>query len=180
MLKVDAIGLTVLTRQIASASDNTPRDMKRALGTARRVLPAEATKAARAVYAVKRERIAKAWGISEVNVADLSFVLTGFRKPISLMSYQVREGARALIARVLLGKPSMKVRSGFIAASPAGAVLPWKREGDERLPIKVLYGPSTADMLNNPRVADPLGEAFVRRMTAELLRLLERVRGGRG
>lgn len=168
-IKVEMRGLAKLTTALEKGSKNVKRDMGRAMSAAQRVAAAEATKAARAIYNVKRTRIAKEWRLSGFDFSSLSFTLTGVRKPISLLRYSLRKTRKGLSVQVMQSQGRTILRKSFIAKN-----LPWQRETNKRLPIAPLFGPSPADMLNNPLVAKAIADAFYKRMAKELTRLLDK------
>lgn len=174
-VKVDPVGLPALVRKLERASKDTNKQLGRAVGGARRIAAAEATKAARGVYNVRRDRIAKNWSTSAPNLADLSFVLTGIRRPITIANYGFRQSGSGISAQVMQAGTRVRFSRGFMARG-----VPFQRLGKPRLPIAPLYGPSQADMLANPRVFDSLSRAYVNRMTKELFRLIENAYRRRG
>jgi hypothetical protein len=168
-LKVDSRDVSRLADRLEKLSSNYKRDSSRVLSTTQRGMKTEAGKSASAVYAVGRNRILKDVSVTNVNVSTLSFILRGFRKPITLMSYGAKQVAKGLSFRILKDGGRKLIRGGFIAKN-----LPFRRVSRKRLPIEAKFGPSVADMLNNPKVVAPLGAAFVTRATKELQRLIDR------
>lgn len=190
--RVEALGLSQQVARLQFVSKNFNRDMRRVMGSAARIAPVEATRAATSVYAVKRQRIAKSWKVGTINKADLSFVLTGSAEAITLASYSLRKTGRGLSVSVLKGRRSI-IGGSFLARSPFSSpdpndkvtLLPFRRtrqrprvmkqglyKGRLRTPIEVLLGPSPADMLNNPKVFEPMATQFIERAEREILRLL--------
>lgn len=194
MFKVDSLRVTRLAHKLERVSRNFPRDAGRVLGTIRRRVPADASRAATAQYNIGRNRIAKGWRVSNVDMRRLSFTLTGPHKPISLIQFSARQTKRGVSAKVLRSGSRKLIRSGFIAKSPEGNVLVWTRDPDSayrtatrgrhkgrlRQPIEHRFGPSQADMLNRPKVRQPIIKEFVVKSRAELLRLIKRGLAGRG
>jgi hypothetical protein len=177
---VDAFGLTRLVKKLQRATPNIKRDTKRAVGTARRVASAEATKAVRAAYTVKRQRIASRWKVTKVDEATLSFDLIGTGREISAMHFTLRKTKRGYSVKYERAGGTKRVEPGFTAKSKFGtAPLLWKREPDVgRFPIKPEMGKSLGKMLKDPRVINPLAGVFTTRMSAELERLIRRAMNG--
>lgn len=191
--RVEALGLTQQVARLQSVSKNLKRDMQRLIVSAQRIAPVEATRAATNIYSVKRQRIAKAWKVGTVNRDDLSFVLSASAKVITLANYSLRQTGRGLSVSIIKGKRKIFARS-FLAKSPFSApdpadkvtLLPFQRTrlprrrmkqgryaGLLRTPIDVLLGPSPADILNNPKVFEPMATRFLDRAEREVLRLLK-------
>ncbi len=191
MITVKVTGLQQATKNLLAISTDTPRDMKRLMGTARRRAASTGNTAARAVYNVNRNRLASAFTV--LDAGDLTFLLKGARAPISLLSYGARQVSRGLSVIVKKARGRSLIKSGFINPSPQGALVPWKRtgaaprrmqagryKGEDREPIAPLYGPSAADMLLNPEVGAKLQADFVEKVGKEIQRLIDRNLARRG
>jgi hypothetical protein len=200
---VDASEITKLTKDFERASKNWPRDSKRFLISTQRAAKAEATKAATKVYNIRRTRIAGSWWVEPVNLTTLSFVLIGKGKSFSILEFMARMGARGLAVTVIKGGARTRFRDSFTANAPSpkkvgpptqeGGVAPtvmlgWMRrvnrptrrtskghyKGRLRQQIRPIFGPSPANMLNNPKVLVPFGEAMAVRLMRDLAAALER------
>jgi hypothetical protein len=198
VLKIEAGEFTDLVRRFEKASKNFPRDAKRLMVTSQRGARTELTKAATEVYNIGRNRLSGSWHVGPVNVANLSYVLTGRAKPFSLLAFQARQTGKGVVAAVMRGGIRQLFKDSFIASAPGTKQignppkpekrLPWYRpigkvsrvaragryKGRKRYPIKPLFGPSPAKMLLNPKVLIPFGERFAARTVKELVRAIDK------
>lgn len=190
MVKVESVDLTALVRRLEAASDNAPRDIKRALGTQRRAVPTEAVRAIRGVYNIKAERVRESLQVGAVEASTYSVTLTGGKAGIGLRNFGARQIGNRNIGRkgtgfggrrgyadgvkvqVLKAKPPEILRHAFMSKRAKPVVFQRVSPSVPRLPIEPLFGPSVADMLNNPAVFADLSARFIDRATRELNRLI--------
>lgn len=185
MVKVESPDLSALVRRLESASDNAKRDLGRAIGTQRRVVPVEASRAIRGVYTIRAGRIPESLTVGPVDQSDLSVTLTGSKAGVGLLNFAGtrpvggNRSPKGVRVQVLKAKPPETLRRAFI---PKSKRIPFQRETPQtkRLPIEPLFGPSLADMISNPFVLGELSKRFIARATAELNRLITRAIERRG
>jgi hypothetical protein len=187
VIKVESLGLAARIERLSRVSDNVGRDIRRALATQKRVVKAEAPRAITAVYNLTAARVRKSLKIGEVDASTLSVTLTGGKAGIGLRQYGARALGRKSIGKkgtgfgdrrgygsgvsvkVLKAGQRERLKHAFIAK---GLVFQRASREVKRLPIEVLFGPSVADHLNNPKVFNPLAAAFLRRAREEVNRLI--------
>lgn len=197
MITAESPGLSLLVARLAAASDNFPRDLKRALGTQRKAVRTEAVAAIRGVYNIGPARVRQSLKPGDVNASDFSVTLSGGRAGVGLRQFGARQLGRNQIGRkgkgfggkrgygsgvsvqVLKGKPREVLRHAFFPRSKQ-VVLQRVSRDVPRLPVEALFGPSVADMLNNPAVFKDLSARFVVRASRELSRLIANAVAGRG
>lgn len=177
MLRATSPQLTALASRFGRLATAFPRASRRFLTSTQRIAKTEASRAATAVYAIGRGRVLQDLAVTNVNTTELSFVLVGFRRAISLLSYGARQVAKGITVKVLRDGARKLIPGAFLATGRSGNRLPFRRVGGPRLPIQALFGPSAADMLNNPKVIVPLGRRFLERASTELARVLRRALG---
>jgi hypothetical protein len=177
MIIVDTSGLRALTQKLQRASRNFPRDAARALSSTQRATRTEATRAMAEVYTAGRRRLGAGLRVSNVDKAALAFTITGSRAPIQLQDFQHRANSRGVQVQVLRSGGMQSLPSAF-RADVGGrgrlfqrAVRNGARVG--RLPIKLLFGPSVADMLTHKQVGARITVFASRKLGAELIRLTQ-------
>lgn len=169
---IDSSELQALGRRLARVASDAPREISRAVSTIARASGTEARRSAAAVYALPPRRIAEDVIVSQsLGAVDIR----GRKKPPTLLAYGATRTKRGLSVRVLRGGPRTTLRRAFVVDR---LKVPFERVGPKRFPIRALYGPSVADMLNNPRVLTPLQERLILRGTSELQRRITRALRG--
>jgi len=123
------------------------------------------------VYNVGKGRIGDDLTVTSGN---LTVTITGQKKPISVKSYGATQPKKGLSFRMLKQGKRSTVASGFLSKKNG---TPFKRVGKSRLPIKVVSGPSVADMLNRDTVQKPLTQNLADRAIKEISRRIGRLRG---
>ena len=162
---VDARELQALARRLAAAARNPQQEFRRVVASAKRVAKTEVARAAALVYNASTRRIAQ--GLTTDQSSELAFVVTGTRRTLTAASFGGRQTKRGYRYQRLRGGRVNTEPLGFV---PRGRAVPFRRLGRERLPIEVIYGPSVADMMNNPRVVAPASSVIVGRMKQDLER----------
>lgn len=183
---VESRQLTALQRQLESVSKNAKRDMGRALSSTQRATVTETGRALADGYTASTRRIKANTRASKVNTTDLSFTITGLRKPIQLQEYKhkatKKSGVSAQVRKTEGFKripTAFKVTAGNFGGGGGSKARVFQRQrllgGGQvgRLPIVVLYGPSVADMLNNEKVVDRIGGFALNKLSAEIIRQIE-------
>jgi len=184
VIVIDSSQLTALRRKLEAVSKNAKRDMGRALSSTQRATATETTRAAAENYTAGARRIKAGTRVSKVNTNDLSFTITGLRKPIQLQEYKHRASRRkGVSAQVRKGEskaiPSaFKVGVGSFGGGGSKARIFQRARlsgGGQvgRLPIVVLFGPSVADMLTDKVTQDRIGAFALKKLAAEITRLTE-------
>lgn len=159
-------------REFARLAADSPREIQRAVGTINRAAKTETKRAAVGVYNIKQARVEKDLNVKPGN---LKVTIEGDPRPINMASYNgTRRLNKGLRIQPVRGGKVGVLRKGFIAKTKGFAA---QRVGDKRLPIESVAGPSVADMLLNPKVADPLAEKLLGRAETELTRRLARLKG---
>ncbi len=183
---IDSRQLTALQRTLDGVSKNSRRDMGRALSSTQRATVTETTRATAENYTASTRRIKAGTRASKVNTQDLSFTITGLRKPIQLQEYKHRasrkNGVVAQVRKTEGFKPiptAFKVRAGNFGGGGGSKARIFQRQrlggGGQvgRLPIVVLMGPSVADMLANEKVVTRIGNFALNKLSAEIIRQIE-------
>lgn len=189
-LQVSVNGLDILASKVRALSKTPERDFRRVLSSSQRATKTETKRACTRVYGVKPARVMQDIRAPGVKGHPPFFTITGIRQPISLLNYEFRGGRRGVSVVVLRKKGRRTIDGAFVARAPSGGMLPWKRTGQAkrrmtqgryagtaqlREPIKPLFGPSAADMLNNPDVADSIKVFALTKMSSELSRTVARI-----
>lgn len=177
--------LAELQRQLAGVSKDTRRAMGRALSSTQRATVTETGRALAESYTAGSRRIKANTRASKVNTTDLSFTITGLRKPIQLQEYRHRMSKRdGVSAQVKKGDGFKRIPTAFKSSAGnfgggGSKARIFQRQrllgGGQvgRLPIAVLHGPSVADMLSNDQVVNRIGGFALNKLTAEITRQIE-------
>jgi len=182
---IDSRDLQKLRYRLERASKNLPRDMQRALSNTQRATKTQAGREMSEVYTAGKQAIGRRTQVRPVNTAALSFSVIGSKKPIELQEYKhsvtKRSGARVQVFKASGAQalPHAFRRSAgksriFQRVKAAGGGLVG------RLPIKVLRGPSAADMLIKKAVQEKLGGFVMNKLSKEIIRLTEASLHGKG
>lgn len=148
MIRADSVGIGNLARDLARVVSDAPKVFAQAASSVARASGTEAKREITAIYNIKQQRV----GESLISYAKGSEIITtGKAKGITLQSFGGRQAAKGYMAAVRKGRRKL-IKGGFTPPKFAG--VPFKREGKERTPIKVLYGPSVASMLRNDTVRE--------------------------
>ena len=149
MIRADTAGIGNLARDLARVVADVPKTFTQATLSVARSSTTEGKREITAIYSIKQARVAE--GLK--SVADGYTVVTtakGKNVP-TLASFGGRQTPRGYAAAVKKGRRKVN-RKGFTPTKFNG--VPFAREGKERTPIKVLYGPSVASMLRNREVSE--------------------------
>lgn len=148
MIRADSAGIGNLARDLARVAADVPKTFRQAALSVARASGTEAKREITAIYNVKQQRA----GEAIKSYADgYEVITTGKAKGITLQSFGGKQAAKGYLAAVRKGRRRL-IKGGFTPPKFAG--VPFKREGKERTPIKVLYGPSVASMLRNNTVRE--------------------------
>lgn len=167
-VRIDQAPLRNLGREFLRLAEDSPKQIRQAVGSIRRAAETEAGRAIRQTYNVKLAGVKSGLDVSS---GDLSVVMAGEPKPVSATQFAgTRKTPKGLRLQVLkAGRPTV-IRRGFIAKG-----VPFIRETSKRLPIRKATGPSVADMLANPTVrkllVQQLGDRAVKELERRLLKL---------
>lgn len=148
MIKADTAGIGNLARRLQAVAQDAPRVFAQAASTVARASKTEAKREITAVYGLPQKRVDDGLR-SYARGADI--ITTASAKGVTLQSFGGRQTKHGYSAAVLRGRRQV-IRKGFTPAKFGG--VPFKRVGTERLPIKVLYGPSVAAMLRNREISE--------------------------
>lgn len=187
MFRVESRQLTANIRKLRNVAKNVGVASNRVMRSSARGARTETVRAAILIYNVGRNRLSPQIFVGDFNSADLSFVVSGSRYPISLLAYGAKATRSGLNVVVIKSNGRKTLPTGFIANSPGGARLPWRRvpgaksrrmtrgryAGRLRKPIEALLGPSASDMIANPKVTGQITIAFFDRTTREILRVID-------
>ena len=170
MIRVQSPDVTALAQKLARVAGNAPTAFRRAAATVSRGGLTAAKRATTAIYNLPQQRVA-----DDISVSNdgLTVTITARKRAPTLAAYggrMLRKGYAVTIrkdrGRVLLNRK--------VFTPPKFGGKPFERVGAARLPIRVLYGPSVADMMNNELVFQPLQAALIERGANELDRLITR------
>jgi hypothetical protein len=184
VIVIDSRQLTQLRAKLESVSKNSKRDMGRALSSTQRSTRTETTKATADAYTAGKQRVGKNTRVSKVDTNGLFFTITGLREPIQLQEYRHTASKRnGVTATVKKGSGAQRLPTAFkVTAGNFGGggakkrIFMRARTGNGqvgRLPIKSLFGPSVADMLNNPALQERVGTFALNKLSTEIIRLTE-------
>lgn len=157
--------------RLAQTQDDIDRVMSRAIGTLARRLPAQAKRDIKDEYNLPSSRISA--GLS-VRREDDAVVLIGRKRGIGLIEFGGRwQGRKApgATARRRNDGGAETYTGSFIAKMLGGNRQIVERTTRKRLPLRVLYGPSIADMLKNADRRQRLGDFAQDIAASELDRL---------
>jgi len=159
------------TARLAQTQDDLDRVRSRAIGTLARRLPVQARRDMQDEYNLPASRIAA--GLS-TRREEGAVVLIGRKRGIGLIEFGGRwRGRKApgATARVRNSGGAETYAGSFIARMLGGNRQIVQRETRKRLPLRVLYGPSIADMLKNADRRARLGDFAQDIAASELDRL---------
>ena len=148
MIKADTAGIGNLARRLQAVAQDAPRVFAQAASSVARASKTEAKREITAVYGLPQKRVDEGLAARAVGT---DIITTASAKGVTLQSFGGRQTKRGYSAAVLRGRRQV-IRKGFTPAKFGG--VPFKRVGTERLPIKVLYGPSVAAMLRNREISE--------------------------
>ena len=148
MIRADTAGIGNLARDLARVVADAPKVFTQAALSVARASTTEGKREITAIYAIKQARVAEGLRSS---VGGYTVITTGKANGITLQSFGGKQAAKGYMAAVRKGRRKL-IKGGFTPPKFAG--VPFKREGKERTPIKVLYGPSVASMLRNREVSE--------------------------
>lgn len=185
MIKADQASLQKLSRRLAFASKDAPKAIAQALSDVARASKTEAKKAAADVYNLPSGRILQ--DLSSKRDDD-SVTITGARgqRGPLLLTYGAKESGSGLAVTVIKANGKKTIKSGFIENGLTGGPVSFVREGSKRKmtagryvgknrqPLRALRGPSVANMLENEKVFEVIGERFSVRAVTIFSRRLQR------
>lgn len=168
--RIDTAPLRRLGRDLLKLAGDSPKQLRQATASVRRIAATEAKRNIRESYNIK---VAGVKGGLDVRSGDLVVTLDADNKPVSASQFAgTRQVKRGLRLQVLKGGQATVIRRGFVAKNKR---VPFIREGDSRLPIRKATGPSVADMLANAgvrkKLVQTLGDRAVKELERRLLRL---------
>jgi hypothetical protein len=148
VIRADSAGIGTLARDLVRVVADVPKTFAQAASSVARASGTEAKREITAIYNIKQGRV----GEDVKSIAKgYEVITTGKSKGITLQSFGGRQAAKGYMAAVRKGRRKL-IKGGFTPSKFGG--VPFRREGHERMPIKVLYGPSVASMLRNREVHD--------------------------
>lgn len=168
MIRVQSPDVTALAQKLARVAGDAPTAFRRAAATVSRGGLTATKRATTAIYSLPQRRVA-----DDITVTNdgLTVKIRARKRPPTLAAYggkMTRNGYAVTIrkdrGRVLLNRK--------VFTPPKFGGKPFERVGAARFPIRVLYGPSVADMLNNELVYVPLRDELSERGLNELSRLI--------
>jgi len=169
--RIDTANVRKLGREFARLAADSPKQLKQAVGSIRRIAATEARKSIGETYNTK---VAGVTSGLDVRSGELSVTLDASPKPVGVLSFKgTRQVKRGLRLQILKGGQATIIRRGFISKSKRD---PCIRETDTRLPIRKATGPSVADMLANKDVRARLVKTLGDRAVKELERRLAKLR----
>ncbi len=168
-----------LVARFEAAGKDARKELGRALVSSQRAAKAEFTRATRLVYNVKVASFQANLNVTEKDEARLSYKVIGSNKGITVASFGARQTKRGLTFQTRKDGGKKLIKSGFFPSSGNKSAVPFKRDGEKRLPISAVYGPSVADMINSQLVQRPALDKTKERLNAEIEKRINRiVRGG--
>lgn len=185
MITVDTSGLKPLIARLEASSKNFARDARRALVSVRRSSQTEAGRAVLEQYTVNRKSVRSALKLSGVDATRLSFTLRASRAPIGLQNFEhIASPMFGVSVRALKSGGGKRLPHAFKAnvgnfgggGGSTGRIFQRAIKGGKRvarLPIKALFGPSAADMMNNPKVSTRIVTFAGNKLSAEIARLVK-------
>lgn len=175
MIKIASPDLAKLSRRLATVASDSPIAFRQATQSVQRASNTETKRAAAAIYNLPQKRIAD--DVTVTSDAASNVRIRARKRPPTLAAYGGRMTRRGYSVTVFKERGRIVLGRKVFAPQKFGNV-PFERRGKERLPIDVLYGPSAADMLNNPKVFTPLQERLILRARTELDRRITRALRG--
>lgn len=164
-VEIDKKQLNDLKQKALMIQTQTPRVIKRALNDTAKYASKKLAHKAKEVYAVKVPRFEKDLKQKDATVSRLEAILKVKSKPSLLSDFQFRKNTKinAAKAKVLNSSRLKRLEKNGVKAfvvkfqSKKQAIV--QRTKKERLPLKVLYSPSTSQMLGSElrvyRVLEP-------------------------
>lgn len=158
----------------------TPKAVVRAMNRTIQSVRTEASRQVRASYTVKANDFKQHVKIKKATPKDLEaqFSGTSLKQTMSLSHFKIQPrtdttGNKRRPVKVTIKKGSpFKVEKGFVWNGNV-----YQREGRDRLPIKVMSGPTVPRMLNNDEIIQKLRvkaqETFIKRLEHEIYAQLE-------
>lgn len=183
MFKVDTRGIDELRKRFQDAARESPKEIKRLIVSTQRAAGTESRRAAVAIYNITQSRLAED---QVVIPTDKGVIVRGQKKPISSLSYKVKQHGKGLRLRVLKKGKTTTFEPGFLER---GKGLPFYRTkgeakrvmakgryaGKMRQPVHFLAGPSAADMMKDTRVSVPMKERIWGRVRKEFSSRIDRL-----
>ena len=197
-LEIDDSGLRRLETQLKRvAPANINRALPRVVRSTARASITPISKKVREIYTVKAGRFRAATKVRDVNVADRSFKIRGFKSTIGIRNFSASKNTKGVSVRVLKGKPRTLLRAAFgpstgLNSNPvfftrldtSGNPLPFREvkagrnAGQRKQQLRAIKGPSAADMIDRDEVEEAIADFAEPRYANELQRAIDRALRG--
>jgi acyl-CoA hydrolase len=153
------------------------RSINRAMENAR----ANTVKAVRSQYTVAAGEVRKTLRVRRANAKNLTAMVTSAGKPLPLISFKTNpktvNGRRRTPIRVAQrhGSPSTFDRAFIARARSGGELNVYERVGKKRLPMRIMWGPSVPQMVENDWVIEDIAQSARDTMNVRLDHEINRV-----
>ena len=184
--QIDLQGALAVSRNLSILSATLGKFEARALGTAQRRLGPEARRDIQREYNIKAARVTKDLRVSQPFVGTLR--ITGFFRGIGLINFGARATSKGVTVAIRKGKGARSIKKGaFMApllggednrhvAQRFGDKRPMKKGsyiGQIKQPLRVMYGPTVAQMLRRKGRPQRLADFAVGLLGKEMTRQVE-------
>lgn len=186
MITIDGSDLLKAETLLKNIPKGIEKAVKRSVSEA-----AKGVKVDMARVATKNYNVTAAKAKSTVSIAkgsdDMKAIVASKGRPIALKDFNPKpghvqyKGRRNRPVTVTIKKQSKKVvKGGFAASMDTGHIGVMKRLGQNRLPIKELYGPSVPQMINSEEVRKEIEEKAEERLAKSFAHNADRMLKGYG
>ena len=174
-LELDRKGIAVAESAMQALSDDNiaeivHRSSRRAAITARKA----GTQAIREIYAVKGAGVVKS-GVSFRSLTDGTEIRVKGDYPLAEKMYKTKVKKSGIFVSIKKGTEA-KVERGFV--NPKSGLFV-QRQGQDRMPLKGVYGPALPQLFGNARVQDAMQEEGMDMYEKRLWHELDRALGGK-
>jgi hypothetical protein len=145
------------------SSHDIPKAIKAGVRYAARGGSTAIAKNIRASYSLSSARVKQDISSPQFRDGGQTAVLRTSRKPITAMQFKARQTRRGLSMAIYKGQRTVVAR-GFIAKG-----LPFQRVGKDRLPLRVIHGPSIHAIYTGGKFAGQIQQATEQRIEERLV-----------
>lgn len=147
--------LSYVEKRLGNLSDKAPKVVCKAINETAKWARREIAKEAQKAYLVKSGKFNKSMEIENARYSNLEATIKSEGETMELFAFKYSSGKKATKAQVLKSGSLKKLeKSGikaFVAKFASGHKTIAQRQGEDRLPIKVLFSNSIPKMLGNEK-----------------------------
>lgn len=157
MIKIEFNGVEIVDRILTDLPKEADKIKYRAVQRAALAGKTEATKQGRNKYNLPTSEITKTFNLIKPTKNNAVAHLTSTGKRVRLIKFKVNPNKvhkkkKVVRVSVLKAQGMKTLKNAFIAKMPNGIIGVFEREGENRMPIRQLYGPSIPQLFKDSTV----------------------------